>query len=104
MKNTFENLVAPVKELNSLTLNSIEQIAAIQVKNIQENARISVDSLKSAAEIKDLDSLKDYLESQISVAQNISDNAAEDAREITKLGESYASSVQELVEKSVKVA
>ncbi len=104
MEKTFENLVAPVKELNDLTLKNIEQIAAFQVKAIQENARISIDSLQSATEIKDLDSLQDYLQDQIAVAQNLSNNAVEDAQEITKLGISYATSVKELVEKSVRTA
>ena len=104
MENTFENLMAPVKALNDLTLTSIQQIAAIQVKAIQENTRISVDALKSATDIKDLDSLQNYLTSQISVAQNLSDNTVEDAKEITNLSESYATSVKELVEKSVRTA
>ena len=104
MENTFENLMAPVKALNDLTLTSIQQIAAIQARAIQENTRISVDALKSATDIKDLDSLQNYLTSQISVAQNLSDNAVEDAKEITNLSESYATSVKELVEKSVRTA
>ncbi len=101
MEKTFEKLVAPVKELNDLTLKSIEQIAAVQIKTIQENAKISIDSLKSATEVKDLDSLHNYLQSQITVAQNLSENAVEDAQEIAKLSESYATDVKELVEKSV---
>lgn len=102
MEQTFEKIVAPVKALNELTCKSIEQIAAIQLKSIQENARISVDSLKATAEIKDLDSLKGYLETQAAVAQNLYDKAVKDAQDITKVSESYASNVRELVEKSVR--
>ncbi len=101
MENTFEQFLAPVKALNELTLKSIEQIAAIQVKAIQDNANISINSLKSTTEIKDFDSLKDYLQTQVSAAQSVSENAVEDAQEIAKLTESYASGVKELVEKSV---
>jgi phasin family protein len=104
MENTFESFLAPVKELNDLALKSIEQIAAIQVKAIQENTKISVDALKSASEIKDIDTLKDYLQNQASVAQNLSNSAVKDAQEIAKLGESYVSSVQQVVEKSVPAA
>ena len=104
MEQTFEKLVAPVKELNDLTLKSIDQIAAFQVKAIQENTRISVDSLKSATEIKDLDSLQNYLKEQIAVAQNLSSDAIEDAKDIANLGVTYATSVKELVEKSVRTA
>ena len=102
MEKTFEKLVAPVKELNDLALKSIEQIAAVQVKAIQENTRISVDALKSATEIKDLDSLQNYLKEQIAVAQNQSSDAVEDAKDIANLGVTYAISVKELVEKSVR--
>ncbi len=104
MEKTFEKLVAPVKELNELTLKSIDQIAAFQVQAIQENTKISVDSLKFATEIKDLDSLHNYLERQIAVAQNLSNNVVADGQEIANLSESYATSVKELVEKSVRAA
>ena len=102
MEQTFENLVAPVKALNELTCKSIEQIAAIQLKTIQENARISVDSLKSTTGIKDLDSLKSYLENQATVAQNLYDKTVKDAQEIAKVSETYATDVRALVEKSVR--
>jgi len=101
MENSFEKLVAPIKELNELTLNSIQEIAAVQIKTIQENAKISANSLKSATEIKDIDSLQAYFEEQISVAKNVSENAVEDAQEITKLSEAYASKVQEVVKNAV---
>lgn len=101
MLNTFEELMAPVKELNELTLKNIEEIAAIQVKAIEENAKISMDALKASIEIKDYDSFNSYLQEQASSAQNIANNAIEDSKEIVKLTESYTSSVKELVEKSI---
>jgi phasin family protein len=104
MKNTVEQLFAPVKTLNELTLKSIQEIAAIQVKAIQENANISINSLKASTEIKDFDSLNSYLQTQASTAQTIAESAVEDAQEIAKLSESYASNVKELIEKSVPTA
>lgn len=104
MTNTFEQLMTPVKALNELTLKSIEQIAAIQVKVIQENANTSINALKSSTEIKDLDSLKDYLQTQLNTAETLSNNAVEDAQEIVNLTESYANEVKEIVEKSIPVS
>ena len=101
MTITFEEFLAPVKELNELTLKSIEEIAAIQVKAIEESAKISMDSIKSSVEIKDLDSLNDYLKSQASTAQSMANSAIEDSKEIAKLTESYANNVKEVVEKSI---
>ena len=104
MENTFEKLVAPIKEINDLTLKSIEQITAIQLKTFQENAKVSVDSLKAATGIKDFDSLQKYLTGQIDVAQNLSTSAVEDAQEIAKLSESYTNGVKKVVEKSIPAA
>jgi phasin family protein len=101
MENPFEQYMEPIKTLNDLALSSIEKIAAIQVKAIQDNTKISIEAMKSASDIKDMDSLKKYLESQVSVAQSLSESAVKDAEKIAKLGESYVTEVQEVVKKSV---
>jgi len=104
MNTSFEKFLAPIKELNDLTLKSIEQITEIQVKAIQENAKASMDALKASAEIKDLGSMQDYLKKQVTVAKTLADYAVEDARQITSLSNSYATDVKEVVEKTVLAA
>ncbi len=101
MANTFEQILAPVKALSELTLKNIEQISEIHVKAIQANANISINTLKSSTEINNLDSLKDYLQAQVTAAQTLSESAVKDAQEIAKLTETYANDVKELVEKSI---
>ena len=104
MEKTLEKYLVPVKELNDLTLKSIEKISAAQVKLIQENARLSIESLKAATAISDLDSLQAYLKEQAEVAQGLYHKTVRDAETITKLSESYARSVKELFEKSTQPA
>ncbi|GJM05610.1 MAG: hypothetical protein DHS20C09_16060 [marine bacterium B5-7] len=101
MENTFEKLVEPIKELNKLTFKSIEQITAVQLKAFQDNAKIGMYALNTASEIKDLESFKNYLESQIAVTQYVSDNAVVDVKEIAELGSSFATGAKEVVEKSI---
>lgn len=101
MEKTFEKMLTPVKELNDLTLKSIAQIAEMQVKLVKEHTDISIDALKSANQIKDIDTLQKYLQGQITVAQNLSDKAVEEAQEVAKLSETYVDKVRQLVEKSV---
>lgn len=101
MENTLEKLVAPIKELNELTFRSMEQITAIQLKAFQDNAKIGMYALNTASEVKDIDSLNNYLESQIAVGQYVSDNAAVDVQEISELGKSFAEGAKEVVEKSI---
>ncbi|MEM7027008.1 MAG: phasin family protein [Pseudomonadota bacterium] len=100
MQITLEQFVAPIKEINELTLKSVEKIAAIQVRAIQENTDVSVNAIKSAAHVKDLDSFNAYLQTQIATAQDIADAAIKDAQKIVKLTEDYASKVQSTVENS----
>lgn len=100
MQVSIEQFVAPIKEINDLTLKSIEKISAIQVKAIQDSTDVSLNAIKSAADVKDLDSFSDYLQSQLATAQSIADNAMKDAQKITKLAEDYAAKVQATVEKS----
>lgn len=101
MINTYEKLVAPIKELNELTFKSIEKITALQLKAFQDNAKIGLYALDTVNEIKDFDSFKTYLESQIAVTQYVSDNVAVDAQEIAELGKSYATNAKKVVEKTI---
>tara|TARA_R110000782_G_scaffold264009_5_gene357000 strand:- start:1527 stop:1838 length:312 start_codon:yes stop_codon:yes gene_type:complete len=101
MEKSFEKLVEPIKELNKLTFKSIEQITALQFKAFQDNAKIGMYALNTATEIKDLDSFKNYLESQIAVSQYVSDNAVVDVKEIAELSSSFATDAKEVVEKSI---
>lgn len=101
MENTFEKLVTTMKELNELTYKNIEQITAVQLKAFQDNAKIGMYTLNTATEIKDFDSFKNYLESQIAVTQYVSDNTAVDVQEITELSQSFTTSAKGVVEKSI---
>jgi phasin family protein len=103
MKNVFEELMAPIKELNFLTLKSMEQITAIQTKAFMDYAKIGMYAVNTATEVKDLDSLKSYLESQIAVTHYVTDNAAVDVEELKEVGRSFATEVKEVVEKSIAV-
>ncbi len=101
MTNTYEKILAPIKELNELTFNSIEQITSLQLKAFQDNAKIGMYALNTVQDIKDLESFKTYLESQIAVTQYVSDNAAVDAQEIADLSKSFALNAKEVVEKTI---
>ncbi len=101
MENTFEKLIEPIKQLNELTLKSIEQITAVQLKALQDNAKIGLYALNTATEINDIDSFKNYMESQIAVTQYVSDNAIVDVKEIAELSNSYATKAKDVVEKSI---
>ena len=101
MDVSIEKIIGPVKELNELTMKSIEKISAVQVKAMQDNAQASIEALKATAEIKDLESLNSYMQAQMSAAQDMYSKAVKDAEKIAKMTETYANDVKALVEKSM---
>lgn len=101
MDVSIDKIIGPVKEINELTFKSIEKISAMQVKAMQENAQASMEALKAATTITDLDSLNQYMTAQMSAAQAMYSKSVKDAEKITKMAESYANDVKSLVEKSM---
>jgi len=101
MTNAYERFIAPMKEFNELAFKSMERITAVQLKSLQDNAKIGMYALNTAAEVKDYSSLKNYLESQIAVTQYVSDTAKVDVKEINELGKEFAVNAKEVVEKSI---
>lgn len=101
MDVTIEKIIGPVKELNELTLKSIEKISAMQVKLVQENAQASMEALKASTAITDLDSLNQFMNAQMSAAQAMYSKSIKDAEKITKMAESYANEVKAIVDKTM---
>ncbi len=103
MQYSIEQFVVPIKEINELTMKSIEKVSAIQLKVMQENAKASIEALKASASIKDLDTLNTYMQAQMNSAQSIYAKSVKDSEKIAKMAESYATDVKALVEKSMAV-
>jgi phasin family protein len=101
MNASFEKYLAPVKAINELTVNNVEKVINHQVKAINENAKIGVDSLKAAANVTDLESWKAYVTAQIEVARNASEAAVSDAKAYAEMGQAYSNEVRGILENAV---
>jgi phasin family protein len=97
MNEQIEKLVAPIQELSTLAVSNIEKLTALQLKSIEENANTSVDALKSAAAIKDVEGFRSYISAQAEAAKEIATSAEANARAIAELGKSYAEEAGEIV-------
>jgi len=98
MSNQIEKLVAPIQELSALAVNNIEKVTELQLKGIAECAEANIQALKSANTIRDAKDLQAYLDTQISAAIAIAENAQANAKIITELGQSYADEAKKIVE------
>ena len=97
MNEQIEKLVAPIQELSTLAVSNIEKLTAIQLKSIEESANASVEALKSAAAIKDIEGMRSYISAQAEAAKDIANSAEVNARAIAELGKSYAEDAGEIV-------
>jgi phasin family protein len=97
MNDQIEKLVTPIKELSSLAVNNIEKLTELQLKSIEESANASVEALKSAAEIKDLEGLQSYFSAQVEAAKETAKKAETNAQTIAELGKSYAEAAGKIV-------
>ncbi len=102
MKSYVEKLAAPVLELNALAVKNIEQLTELQLKTIQDNATIGVESIKSASAITDLKGLQSFLTDQAEVAKQIAEGILANARTVAELSQGYAAEAKEIAEGSLK--
>ena len=68
MNAQVDKFFAPVRELNALAVENVEKVIGIQMKYIEDSAKLGIESLKGAAAISDVDGLKDYLAKQAEVS------------------------------------
>ena len=97
MNTEFEKFIAPIKEINELTVKNFEAIAEMQIKVAEENVSLSLEQAKNAANVKDADSWKDYMNSQAAYSQQLNDRMIESAKGVVELSNAYNTEVQRIV-------
>lgn len=91
----------PVNKLNELAVANIEKVAGLQVAAMKEFAELSLDNLKGAASVTNPEEFQAFVSSQQEVANTVSKKVAEDAIELTRLGEEFTAEYQKLLQESV---
>ena len=97
-----EKYFEPVREINALALENVEKLLDIQLKSINDTARLGVDRLKAAVDIKDIDSLKKYFTDQTETVKSLGERFVKDTQTALEIGASYTDKVQQIVTESVK--
>lgn len=92
----------PVREINSLALENVEKLLDIQLKSINDTVKLSVEQLKAAADIKDVDGLKEYFTDQAEVVKSLGERYVKDGQSALELGVSYTDKVQQIVSDTIK--
>ena len=92
----------PVREINSLALENVEKLLDIQLKSINDTSRLGLEQLKSAADIKDVDGLKQYFTEQAEMVKTLGERFVKDSQAALELGVNYTDKVQQVVADTIK--
>lgn len=102
MNAQVEKYFTPVQELNSLTVENVEKLVNLQVKRIQDNAQFSLDQIKAASTVKDVDGLKSYLADYADSMRQLSERTVEDVRTVFELGNAFTTEAQRIFQDAFK--
>ena len=103
MNTQFEKFVAPIKEINELAVRNFETVAELHLKNAEENVKIGIEQVKNATEVRDTDSLKQYLDNQARIAQQFNDRLVANTRTVIELGNAYHNELQRIMKSTFAV-
>ena len=102
MNAQTEKYLEPVREINTLALENVEKLLDIQLKSINDTARLGVEQLKSASDIKDVDGLKKYFTDQAELVKSLGERFVKDTQTALELGTSYTDKVQQIMTETIK--
>ena len=77
---TPQALPEPLIKANKLFIDNMESILAFQMHALKSYMGISINQLRAAAEITDLNSLQDFYQRQAEIAQTVQRKLMNDAR------------------------
>ena len=92
----------PVRAINALALENVEKLLDIQLRSINDTARLSVEQLKSAADVRDVDGLKQYFAEQAEVVKSLGERFIKDSQAALELSVNYTDKVQQVVADTIK--
>jgi phasin family protein len=104
MNAQVNKFFAPVRELNALAVENVEKVIGIQMKYIEDSAKLGIESLKGAAAIDDVEGLRTYLTKQAEVSKELSERALNDSKTVMELGKSYTNEVQKIMKDALATA
>ena len=103
MTISVEKLVAPIQQLAVLNAANFEKFVSLQLEGIEEVATATVDSMKKAASVKDLDSAKTYYTGQTETVKGIVESAVARNKTVAELVQSYPASVKKIVDNALAI-
>lgn len=95
-KTMFE----PASKFNGLMVESLEKMTEFQLNAIKSYSDIVLGQMKSAASVKDVDTLRSFSSSQAEAAGSINKKVIEDAKVLSEMANDFKEKVEGIMEES----
>ncbi|WP_280550626.1 MULTISPECIES: phasin family protein [unclassified Halomonas] len=100
----LESMFAPARAFAALSVDTTEKLINAQLEATRAYADTSLAQLRSLVEVKDAEGLKNYMEGQQQVANELTERLKGDAEKVVALQQEFAEESQKLTESNVKQA
>lgn len=101
---SFEDVVAPVVEINKIALSYTEKLVEMNLAVIRKQADVALARWSAALSIKDAAEAKDYLTAQGETARDVVEGLVADAKAVSEMNQEVADEVRKVVTESIDKA
>jgi phasin family protein len=91
-KQMFE----PMRKINSLMLNNMEKMTQYQLEAMKRYSQMGTERIRSATEIQDAESLRDFGTKQAEMMNELSQQMQEDARVMSEMSLQFKSEMEKM--------
>ncbi|MCL5426304.1 phasin family protein [Halomonas sp. NPDC076908] len=86
----------PMRKINSLMLNNMEKMTQYQLEAMKRYSQMGTERIRSATEIQDAESLRDFGTKQAEMMNELSQQMQEDARVMSEMSLQFKSEMEKM--------
>ncbi len=96
--------INPLQSFNRMMVNSVEELTKLQLDIAKNYSELSIEQLKQASEVNDMQSWVSFNTKQAEVLTNVSKSVVEDGKRLTALGQNMKGQLDEMTAETIKKA
>ncbi|SNY99265.1 phasin family protein [Halomonas sp. hl-4] len=86
----------PMRKINSLMLNNMEKMTQYQLEAMKRYSQMGTERLRSATDVQDAESLRDFGTQQAAMMNELSQQMQEDARVMSEMSLEFKAEMEKL--------
>ncbi|MCG5530595.1 phasin family protein [Halorhodospira halochloris] len=97
----MQKFMEPTRKMSNLMIDHAEKVAHLNLEAAREYSRLAMEQMRSAMNVRDPESMQEYLNSQNKVMQTVSSKLSEDATALADISKNMGEEVQKLAQENV---